>query len=367
VSGRCAIVGGGLAGLVAHVTLRKGGLGAAEIAVFGTNVDPAAGFRRRAAAIRQRRMRSESDGHCLPASFPGLAVRATLRRRTPLPLFQTLFDRYHPTVEEFLEHVEQVRALSAWDDSIRRARIERIRAVEGGFELDGVGVFQHVLVAPGHPGLALPADLERDPRAVHAYEPHPYAAEVEIVGAGMAAATEWLNALAAGSAVVSVRRREPERRPLNLPRELFTKRGLGAFHRAPVEDRLELLRRWSAPSYPPGRAWDEPVERARRGGRFRVAAELNGADQVICATGFKRGFEHDPLLARLVAEHELETADRWIVLAPDSTVPALTDDRRTLALAGAQAQWAFPAADTLAGMKYAARRFLRRATRWPTR
>jgi hypothetical protein len=359
-------VGGGLAGLVAYATLRKGGLEPAEIVVFVTDVDPAAGFRRRAGAIRQRFMRSESDGHCLPSSFPGLAVRAAVRRRTPLPLLQTVCDRYHPTVEEFLAHVEEVRTVSRWEESVRRARIARVQAVDGGFDLDGQGVFGHVLLAPGHPGLAVPPELERDPRAVHAYEPHPYADRVEIVGAGMAAATEWLNALAAGSSVVSVRRREPERRPLNLPRELFTKRGLAGFHRGPVAERLELLRRWATPSYPPGRDWDEPVERARREGRFRVAAELDGAEQVICATGFKQGFEHDPLLARLVDEHGLETAESWIVLAPDSTVQALTDERTTLALAGAPAQWAFPAADTLAGMKYAARRFLRRVKRWPT-
>ena len=35
---------------------------------------------------------------------------------------------------------------------------------------------------------------------------------------------------------------------------------------------------------------------------------------MICATGFQRGFEHDALLARLVAEHGLETVDGWIVL-----------------------------------------------------
>ena len=56
-----------------------------------------------------------------------------------------------------------------------------------------------MLVATGHPGLALPEELEGDPRAVHAYEPHEYGDEVEVVGAGMAAATEWLNALAAGA------------------------------------------------------------------------------------------------------------------------------------------------------------------------
>jgi cation diffusion facilitator CzcD-associated flavoprotein CzcO len=364
---RCAIVGGGLAGLVAHATLRHGGLETAEVVVFGTDPDPAAAWRERAAAIRQQRMRSESDGHCLPTSFPGLAVRAARRRRSIVPLLQTVCDRYHPTVEEFLAHVAEVRERTGWNASFRRDRVERVRAVPGGFELDGHGVFRHVLLAPGHPGLAVPEGLERDPRVVHAYRPHAYASRVAVIGAGMAAATEWLNALAAGSEVVSVRRRESLRRPLNLPRELFSRRGLAAYHRSPPTERVARLEGFSAPSYPPGRAWDAPVERASREGRFRVAEELNGAEQVICATGFRRGFRHDPLLARLVEEHGLETAAGWIVLAPDSTVPALTDENRTLALAGVPGQWAFPAADTLVGAKYAARRFLRRVLACPTR
>lgn len=357
---QCAIVGGGLAGLVGYATLRHGGLTPAEIDVFGTDADPAGQWRLRAAAIRQRRMRSESDGHCAPRSFPGLAVRASLHAKSPLPLVESWLDRYHPTVEEFLEHVEEVRGESGWDESFRRGTVKRIRAVDGGFELDGFGRFGHVLVATGHPGLAFPPELEGDPRAVHAYEPHEYAERVEIVGAGMAAATEWLNALAAGSDVVSVRRREPERRPLNVPRQMFTRRGLARFHATQPEERRAVLGRWSAPSYPAGRAWDEPVERAGRAGRFRVAAELNGADQVICATGFRRGYAHDPLLAALVAEHGLATAGHWIVLQPDSTVGALSDSDRTLAIAGVAGQWAFPAADTLTGAKYAARGFLRR-------
>jgi cation diffusion facilitator CzcD-associated flavoprotein CzcO len=367
VSRQVGIVGGGLAGLVAYATLRHGGLEPGEIAVFDADPDPAAAWRTRVAAIRQARMRSESDGHAAPTSWPGLAVRSAIRRRSPAPLVATLFDRYHPTVDEFLDHVAEVRERTGWDESVVPKRIGRVRAVHGGFELDGEDVFRHVLLAPGHPGLAMPPELEGDPRAVHAYEPHEYADVVAVVGAGMAAATEWLNALAAGSSVVSVRRREPVRRPLNLPRTLFTRRGLAGFHRTSVEERVALLHTWSTPSYPPGRGWDEPVEEARRRGRFRVAAELNGADQVICATGFKRGYRHDALLARLVAEHEVETAGDWIVLAPDSTVPALTDDERTLTLAGVPGQWAFPAADTLAGAKYAARRFLRRVQACPTR
>jgi cation diffusion facilitator CzcD-associated flavoprotein CzcO len=372
VGERVGIVGSGLGGFVAYATLRHVGLEPAEIAVFGDDPDPVGAWRPRAAAIRQRLMRSESDGHCWPTSFPGLAAREAGRRRDLAPLLLSVCDRYRPTVDAFLRHVEELRQRSRWDESFQRARVERVRAVEGGFELDQHGVFRHVLLAPGHPGLARPAELAGDPRVVHAYEPHEYAARVAVVGAGMAAATEWLNALEAGAEVVSVRRREPARRPLNVARPLFTKRGLAPFHATSNGERAELLRRFGEPSYPPGRSWDAPLEAAAREGRFRVEPELNGTalkgdGQVICATGFRRGFEHDPLLARVVAEHGLETEKRWIVLAPDSTVPALSDRTRTLSLAGVPAQWAYPAADTLVGMKYAARRFARRVQACPTR
>jgi cation diffusion facilitator CzcD-associated flavoprotein CzcO len=360
VSGRVAVVGGGLVGFVTYLTLRRGGVEPDEITVFAPEPDPAAAWRRRAAAIRQTHMRSESDGHCLPTSFPGLAVREARRRRSVAPLLRSVCDRYHPTVGEFLDHVEELREAGGWSDRVRRARVDRVRAVEGGFELDGHGVFRHVMLATGHPGNAMPDELREDARAVHAYEPHDYAASVCVVGAGLAAATEWVNALRAGATVISVRRREPVRRPLNVPRPYLSRRRLAAFHRLAAEQRAALLRELLAPSYPPGREWDEPLARAAADGRFRVEASVNGADQVICATGFLRGYRHDPLLNRLVDEHGLAAADRWIVLAPDSTVPALTDDTRTLALAGVQAQWAYPAADTLMGARFAAHAFLRR-------
>jgi len=361
------VVGSGLAGFTAYQTLRRGGLDPDEIAVFGTDADPVGMWRLRAAAIRQREMRSESDGHTLPTSFPGLALRSVRRRRSLTPLVQTVADRYHPTVDEFLEHVEERRERSRWDESVRLARVERVRAVEGGLELDGHGVFRHVLLAPGHPGLNVPDELRGDPRVVHSYQPHEYASTVTVVGAGLAAATEWLNALEAGAEVVSVRRREPVRRVLNVPRPYFSRRGLAGFHRLSPRERVERLRVLLVPSYPPGQRFDGPLARATAEGRFRVEASPNGTEQVISATGFLRGFAHDPLLARLVAEHDLETAERWIVLTPDSTVPALTDATRTLALAGVPAQWAFPAADTLAGAKYAAHRFLARIRSCRTR
>ncbi|HWB23238.1 MAG TPA: NAD(P)-binding protein [Gaiellaceae bacterium] len=362
-----AVVGSGLAGFTAYQALRKGGLAPEEITVFGTQDDPAGAFRRRAAAIRQRRMRSESDGHCLPATFPGLAVRSAWRRRSPVPLVSSVLDRYHPSLAEFLAHVDGLRERSGWERSLRAARIERVQAVDGGFELDGHGRYRHVLLAPGQPGLNMPEELRDDPRAVHSYEPHEYAATVTVVGAGLAAATEWLNALEAGAEVISVRRREPGRRVLNVPREYFSRRGLAAFHHLGAGERAARLRVLLGPSFPPGAEWDEPLARATAEGRFRVEPALNGSAQVISATGFLRGFQHDPLLARLVREHGLETVESWIVLAPDGSVPALTDATRTLALAGVPAQWAFPAADTLAGARYFGHGFLRRVKACPTR
>jgi cation diffusion facilitator CzcD-associated flavoprotein CzcO len=357
---RCAIVGSGLAALATYATLRHGGVAPEEIVVFGNHEDPTHVWRGRAAAIRQQRMRSESDGHLAAASFPGLAVREAVRCGTPGPLLRSVANRYHPSVDDFLAHAEALRDRTGWQDSFRTQRVERVRAVDGGFTIDGEGPFPHVLIAAGHPGLARP---DAFPRAVHAYEPHDYAAKVAVVGAGMAAATEWLNALDAGAEVVSIRRREPLRRPLNVPRPYFSKRGLAVYHAASPERRAGTLRELSNASYPTGAAWDAPLRAAEGEGRFRVASSPNGALQIIAATGFRRGFDADPLLADLVAAHDLPTRDRWIELDPDSTVARLTDDTRTLSIAGVAAQWAFPAADTIAGAKYAAHAFRRRVCR----
>src|SRR5881394_4071472 len=98
---RIAIVGGGLAGFTAYATLLHGGVDADEVTVFtDSGADPAASWRRRAESIRQRRMRSESDGHCLPTSFPGLAFSSVRSRRSLRPLVESVLDRYHPTVDE---------------------------------------------------------------------------------------------------------------------------------------------------------------------------------------------------------------------------------------------------------------------------
>ncbi|MGN6798221.1 MAG: hypothetical protein ACTHKS_08735, partial [Gaiellaceae bacterium] len=144
---RCAIVGSGLAALASYATLRHVGLAPEEIVVFGTHADPTEVWRGRAAAIRQQRMRSESDGHLAAASFPGLAVR----EGTITSLTHSLAGRYRPSVETFLAHADRVRGRSGWERSFVERRVATLRAADDGFLVDGDGPFAHVLLALGHP------------------------------------------------------------------------------------------------------------------------------------------------------------------------------------------------------------------------
>ena len=241
----------------------------------------------------------------------------------------------------------------------RAGAVERIRAVDGGFELDGHGVVRARAPRDRPPRPARRRSCADDPRAVHAYEPHEYAATVSVVGAGLAAATEWLNALAAGrGGGLGAAARAGAAAAERAAAVLLAPRARVVPPARPPERARDALRALLAPSYPPGPAWDEPLARAAEG-RFRVEAAVNGAEQVICATGFLRGYRHDPLLApprrgaRARDRRRLDRARPRLDACPRSPTR-----RATLALAGVAAQWAFPAADTLVGARYAAHGFL---------
>ena len=246
------------------------GCAAEEIVVFGTHEDPTEVWRTRAASIRQQRMRSESRRSRRGGGVPGArgsrgcAPRVAWRRSSP-----AVTNRYHPRVDDFLaaRRIACARE-SGWEQSFRCERVERDHAGRRRLRRR-----RRRRSATCSSRRATPASRGRReyPGAVHAYEPHDYAPKVAVVGAGMAAATEWLNALAAGSEVVSIRRREPLRRALNVPRAFFSKRGLAAFHASSDERRAATLRELSTPSYPAGSAWDEPIAAAERASQFRVS------------------------------------------------------------------------------------------------
>ena len=230
--------------------MRHGGLEPGEIAVFGDDADPAGAWRPRAAAIRQRLMRSESDGHCYPTSFPGLAAREAARRRDLAPVILSICDRYRPTVADFLRHVDELRIEAHWD----KLRVPpRSRAspqpTAGSTTSTGTAPSGMCSSHPDIPGLRFPMSSPPTHASSTPTSPTSTQPSVAVVGAGMAAATEWLNALAAGAEVVSIRRREPARQPLNVARPLFTKRGLASLPRdAARPTRAELLRTFGEPS-----------------------------------------------------------------------------------------------------------------------
>ena len=154
-----------------------------------------------------------------------------------------------------------------------------------------------------------------------------------------------------------MRRREPVRRPLNVPaRVLLAARPRGVPPARPARARGAAARRCSRRRIPPG-AHVGRAARARGGARGASAssASVNGAEQVICATGFLRGFQHDPLLARARRRARARDGRRLdrarTGLRP---CPALTDDTRTLALAGVAGAVGLP------GRRHARRRAVRR-------
>ena len=332
--------------------------------MFGDDPDPAGAWRPRAAAIRQRLMRSESDGHCSPTSFPGLAVREAARRRDLAPLLLSVCDRYRPDGRRVpLPRRRAARAQRAGTRASARARIERVPAVDGGFELDGHGSFRHVLLAPGHPGLARPGGARGDPRVVHAYEPHEYATKGgrgrRRDGGGDRVAERArgrrrgrLRAPARARAAAAERRRGRSSPSAASPASTRRRRPSGR----------GSLRELAEPSYPPGRSWDEPLERAAREGRFRVAAR---------AERRRAGDLRHRLPARLRARPAARPArrpstssrreDRWIVLADDSTrAGAHRRDADARARRRRRHSGPSPPRTRSSGMKVAARGFRRR-------
>ena len=185
--------------------------------------------------------------------------------------------------------------------SFRRRRIARVKAVGGGFELDGEGPFPHVFLATGHPGLALPDALADDRRVVHAYEPHEYASSRGDRRGGNGGCDRMAKRArgrlrrrvgASPRAVATAAQRPPPALLEARARQRSTDRRASRARRRCGSCRRRRSR--------PIRSSTPVIAAAAAEGRFRVAAELNGAEQVIAATGFRRGFRHDELLARLV-------------------------------------------------------------------
>ena len=254
-----------------------------------------------------------------------------------------------------------------------------------------MGLARHVLVAVGHGPQALPEVLSaarthpllRD-RVVHAYEPKRYAAggRYIVVGGGLAAVNEWVNCLDAGAECIAVQRTAAGQEDLTAPRCLFEALGIDAYQGVSAPDRLRVRQRVLRSATAASTGWHRRISEAIAAGRFRevvgeitrvapggegvvAACDLRGGGStgdlhvtgITSATGFDPDPAHVPLLARLIARYAPPRVGPRLALAPNCGVPGVDMPDSRLCVTGFHAVVAVPHADTLAGLKYVARRF----------
>jgi len=205
-----------------------------------------------------------------------------------------------------------------------------------------------------------------------------------VIGAGIASVNEWANALDAGAKVVSLLRNpSPDEQDLNTPRCFFEALGIDAFQGLPFDRRLEFLGQILKGTSPRRRGWEQKVRKGRQEGRFEQllgeidevrpgpaglrihVANRHGPDPgwldvtgVVACTGFQKSGLTLPLLRRLVQFYGLPLQEGRLLLRSNCGVPRLDLPQSRLCMMGIHANPVIPHGDTIAGLKYVARRFV---------
>lgn len=396
-----AVAGDGFGSLLVHATAVYLGFEPEQIAVYGPAETAVSTYGGYAGNLRQTVLRSESESHFLPADWPTFAQLDAWARRSPAPLLRSIRRRYNPGVAEILTEAVTVQRELGWDASRVSARVGWIRREhwpvphfllydeEGGL----LGRAKHVMLAVGHGPLSFPRVLavaREDPelaeRIVQAYEPKTYARDGRyvVIGAGIASVNEWANALQAGAKVISLLRSPaPDEQDLNTPRCLFEAYGIDAFQGLSFEQRVAFLGRILKGTSPEREGWVEIVERGIDEDRFdQLIGEIDevkagpaglalhvssrdGTDPgwldatgVVCGTGFVRSALAIPVIRRLAEEYGIPVRDGRLVLHSNCGVPRLDLEDSRLCAMGLLANAVIPHGDTIAGLKYVARRFV---------
>jgi hypothetical protein len=401
-----AVVGDGFGSALVYVTAVYLGFRPEELIVYGPNDNPVKTYQQFAFNLGQTVLRSESESHFLPADWPTFAQLDAWSRRSLAPLARSVRRRYNPGVPDVLAELTAVQHRLGWDASRMPCRIGWLQREEGppphfvlyDEEARYAGRAKHVMVAIGHGPLSFPpvlAKAREDPaladRIVQAYEPKRYAAggRYVVIGAGIASVNEWANALDTGAKVISLLRSpEPDEQDLNTPRCLFEALGIDAYQALPLERRLDFLATILKGTSPKRRSWAERVRRGRDEGRFeQLIGEIDrveagpaglrvhvasrpgsgeaGPDPgwlevtgVVAGTGFQKSGLTLPLFRRLVEHYGLPVHQGRLVLRSNCGVPGLDQPASRLAVMGIHANPVVPNGDTIAGLKYVARRFV---------
>ena len=351
--------------------------------------------------LGQTVLRSESESHFLPADWPTFAEMDALARLDAAPLMRSVGRKFNPGVPEIMAEARLVSERLGFPQRLVGGTKVGWVIREGGppphfsmydEESNLLGRAKHVMMALGHGPLSYPGAYGRakeDPaigdRIVQAYEPKTYypGGRYIVLGSGIAAVNEWVNVIEAGASCIALRRNpEPDEQDLNVPRCLFDGSGIDAFSGLSFDERVDFLGKVLKGTAPARRNWAEKIKQGKLEGRYEevigdatevragpaglaIDLDLKPSGQitldvtgVTCGTGFVKSALALPVLRRLAQLYDVPVDHERMVLKTNCGVPPLDREDSRLSLMGLTANTIVPNGDTIAGLKFIARRFV---------
>jgi hypothetical protein len=395
------IVGDGFGALLVYVSAVYMGFRPEQIGVFGKNLVPTSTYQQFAWNLGQTVLRSESESHFLPADWPTFAQIDAWARKDPSPLFRSAGRKFNPGVPEIMTEASIVADRLNWQDRIVGGTHVGWIVREPGpplhysmYDEDAqlIGRAKHVMIGVGHGPLAFPGiygkareNPEMRERIVQSYEPKQYyqGGRYIIIGSGIASVNEWANCIEAGAQCIALRRNpHPDQQDLNVPRCLFDGSGIDAFQGLGFDERVDFLGKALKGTAPTRRNWSEIIKNGRQNGLFeevignvtdiqpgpaglKVRLKLyDGTDVgdiditgVVVGTGFVKSALALPVVRRLAQTYNVPVERERVKLKLNCGVPPLDREESRLAMMGLLSNTIVPNADTIAGLKYQARRF----------
>jgi hypothetical protein len=348
------VVGDGFGALLVYVSALYLGFRPDQIGVFGKNTIPTSTYQQFAWNLGQTVLRSESESHFLPADWPTFSQLDAYARLDPAPLFRSAGRKFNPGVPEIMTEASIVADRLGWKNRII-----------GGTARE---------------------DPRMRERIVQAYEPKQYykGGRYIVIGSGIASVNEWANCIEAGAQCIALRRNpHPDQQDLNVPRCLFDGSGIDAFQGLSFDQRVDFLGKALKGTAPTRRNWSDIIRGGRDAGLFeevignvtdiqpgpaglKVRLKLyDGTDVgdidvtgIVAGTGFVKSALALPVIRRLAQTYGVPIDRERIKLKLNCGIPPLDRPESRLACMGLISNTIVPNADTIAGLKYEARRFV---------
>lgn len=396
------VVGDGFGALLVYTTAIYLGFKPDQIGIFGKNLIPTSTYQQFAWNLGQTVLRSEAESHFLPADWPTFSQLDAWARLDVSPLFRSAFRKFNPGVPDVMAEANVVTKALDWETRILGGThvgwIVREPGPPAHFSLydeeaNLLGRAKHLALAPGHGPLAFPGiygKARENPaladRVVQAYEPKTYfrGGRYIVVGSGIASVNEWANCIESGAQCIALRRNpHPEEQDLNVPRCLFDGSGIDAFQGLSFEQRMDFLGQALRGTAPNRRGWNEIIKSGRDQGMYeeligsitdiqpgpaglKVKLRLyDGTDVpeidvtgIVAGTGFVKSAFSIPVVRRLCQTYNVPVERERIKLKTNCGIPPLDRPDSRLCAMGLISNTVVPNADTIAGLKYQARRFV---------